>query len=187
MVDISVFYDEAASRISGAPIDVLRQQLEGTLREFYVRSGAFLTLTPAMNVKGDKVAYNFNPQPEGEILTIYSVLVDEVPVRFHGAEEPGSVILVTKYPEDKDKALTAVVSLRPFKYDLIPEETVTFDFDTILDGVTGRMFMMPDRPWSNGPQAEYYLRRFRQGQGQARVRVKSRFTQQAAGWKFPPW
>jgi hypothetical protein len=192
-VDISVFYDEASLRLSGAPTSTLRTELEATLREFYVRSAAFIIETDKIDVVANQKTYSFNPQVLGDILLTYAVQIyddsDEAPIQqnFSGTLVPGDIKLAHKPSSNKTDAMSAWVALKPKSYDVIPEGTITYDFDTILDGLTGRMFNMPDRPWSNAPQAAYYLRRFRQGQGQARVRTRSLFTRADAGWRYPPW
>lgn len=187
-VDVSVFYDEAASRISGAPLAALRMQLKATLREFYLRSGAFVIKASPQNIVAGQAEYSLDAQAEGAVLTTLSVLVNDKAVRFSGSTSgPGIIVLNSTPAVDITNGLSGYVSLRPFDYDTIPEETYNFDFDTILDGLSGRMFAMPDRPWTNKPEAAHYLRMFRQGQSQARVRVASTYTQAAAGWKFPAW
>ncbi len=187
VVDISVFFDEAATRLSGAPLETIKQELRGTLREFYVRSGSWVVESSGKTIRANKRDYNFEPQQTGNVLAVYACKVDGRPVGFSGTREPGAIQLTIAYSEDKPKALVATLSLKPSSYNLIPEETVTYDFDAILDGLTGRMFMMPDRPWSNSPQAPYYLKRFRIGQAQARERIRKLYTKNNLSYRFPPW
>ncbi len=187
MVDISVFFDEAATRLSGAPLETIKQELKGTLREFYVRSGAWVVESPAHTIRANRREYNFEPQQTGNVLAVYACEVDGRRVGFTGTREPGTIQLAIAYSENKPKALVATLALRPKNYDIVPQETMTYDFDTILDGLTGRMFMMPDRPWSNSPQAGYYLKRFRTGQAQARERIRKLYTRNNLSYRFPPW
>lgn len=188
MVDVSVFYDELASRISGAPMGTIRNELEATLREFYVFSAAYVAFTVPQDIVANKVNYDVSVQPTGNVLVTFSVKVDDRITAFRGTTgAPGVIELRNKPSTGIDNGLIAAVALKPKQCGTIPEETVTYDFDTILDGVTGRMYMMPDRPWSNSPQAQYYLKRFRQGMSRARVRVRSQYTTADASWKFPAW
>lgn len=187
-VDVSVFYDEAAARVAGAPLDALRMQLKATLREFYIRSGAFVVKAIPQNIVAEQSEYSLDNQPEGAVITTLSVLQEDRLVRFSGSiVGPGLITLQVKPATDITNGLSGYVSLRPFDYDTVPEETSIYDFDTILDGLAGRMFAMPDRPWSNRPSAGEYMLRFRQGQSQARERVRSTYTRADAGWKFPTW
>jgi len=187
LVDVSVFTAEAATRIAGAPNATLRQELMGTFREFFVWSGSYLARTNPIDIIANQREYTLPAPTSSNILTTYAALVDDRQVRFTGTPIPGTIALHIKYPEDKPDALVGIVAIKPQDYSLVPEDTVTYDFDTILDGLCGRMYNMPDKPWTNTVQARYHLRRFRSGMGQARVRVRSLYTTADAGWRYPPW
>lgn len=187
LVDVSVFMAEAATRIAGAPNDTLRQELMGAFREFYVTSGSYVVETVPTDIVANQAEYAL-PQPSASrILAVYAAEVDEVNVRFSGTRTPGTIKLAITYPENKVDALVGTVSIAPQDYSLVPEDSVIYDFDAILDGLCGRMYNMPDRPWSNSVQARYHLKRFRSGMAQARVRVRSKYTNADAGWRYPPW
>jgi hypothetical protein len=186
-VSVDLFIDELATRVSGAPVNVLQQELKATLRDFYVWTNSFVILTPGIDIVAGQDEYALNPQVDGNVLTVFAVKVEDTFVPFYGTETPGTIKLANSPTVSVIGGLTAYVALKPLDYASIPDVTVTYDFDTILDGATGRLFSMPDRPWSNLPSASLYLQRYKIGSGRARVRTRSRYTTAEAGFKFPSW
>lgn len=187
LVSISMLYDALSTRLSGAPRDTLDSEIQAALREFYIWSGAFLYETPALSLKANQQRVYFNPQQVGRVTIVHQVEVEDIQVGFRGTLEQGAIDLKTTYPNDKPKSTVGHVSLIPHDLAMIPEDVYIFDKDCIVDGVTGRMYMIPDKPWSNAVQATYYLKRFREGMNRARVRVRAGFTKADAAWKYPAW
>jgi len=187
VVDVSVWVPELATRVAGASNVVLRQELAGAMREFFVSSGSWLADTVAQDIVAQQDVYTLLQPVEGTILYTYGVQIDNESVRFNGTDASGVIKLRQAPSVAKVGALFATVATRPTAYDVVPINTETYDFDTILDGAMGRLFNMPDKPWSNSVNAQYHLKRFRIGVGRARVRTRGLFTNQDEGFRFPAW
>jgi hypothetical protein len=58
-------------------------------------------------------------------------------------------------------------------------------FGCWVDGVLGRMFMMPAKPWSNKTQAAYHHKRFRNRMAFHKQEVTKGFSYGTPSWHFP--
>ena len=84
-------------------------------------------------------------------------------------------------------ALSAIVALNilPTATDL-PDIAYVHHYDTLLDGVLGKLFSHPAKPYSNPALAQYHLRRFQSGVGVAAGLAKQGNIK-TQNWVFPSY
>lgn len=58
-------------------------------------------------------------------------------------------------------------------------------FDYIANGITGKLMMSPNKPYTSPKLAEYNMRKFHEGVGLARTESRHMFTYSGQRWIFP--
>ena len=67
----------------------------------------------------------------------------------------------------------------------MPEWCWDMYFQNILDGVLGRLYVMPAKPWSNKVEAAYHLKRFRGAMGFRMQESRRGFNYGVHSWRYP--
>lgn len=205
MGDLKVWSDTLRSRLSGADDFTIRLELNNTIREFCLQSGALLRKIGPIAYQMNVSDYNLNPHPDGFVHWIHHVetasgypiaLVQHESLARRGSTyaycfSPGQVRLSPTPTEDSAVEDGFVVwgGLVPELGDntQVPDEFNTTWFDHILDGALGRMHSMHKKPWTNLTTATYHMKRFRNGISQARDITRRRFSNAPSAFTFPPW
>lgn len=104
-------------------------------------------------------------------------------------------ITVTALPDEEQikYPLKAVMALSIAKSCLqcdcgewgLPEWTYNMFFQEWLDGVLGRLYQMPAKPWSDATKAVYHHKRFRNGMAFRKQEATKGFVHGSPGWHFP--
>jgi len=133
---ISTIFDEVMIRAPGATVALVELETFATLREFFVDSGAWLVEAPPVSIKAYQPDYYLDPQPDGDVLYIYSMAYptgdrykfltvsqqqtvrgrvfapSAIPITYHGyVDEPGKFTLSPTVTVDAKKALIPYVVL----------------------------------------------------------------------------
>jgi hypothetical protein len=66
----------------------------------------------------------------------------------------------------------------------LPELLLDTHWEDIFDGVLGRMYAHPDKPYSDSGGSAYHLKRFRTRINQARDMANRGYTGNAQNWTF---
>lgn len=200
-VSISVWLKDILPRTPGIVRQVAKRELINAAREFYRQSAAWREVCESVYLDDGDYQYTVVPQSsDSEVIQVTSVEVNgalltpktERPVGDRGDGTP-----LYWYPTGLD---TIEIWPTPEQYDddvrvraiLIPTEAATTlpdvaygkHYEGILDGVLGRLYGHPAKPYSNPAFAEYHLRRFRNAIGEAAGEQKQGgFAGQ--NWQFP--
>lgn len=201
LVNTDEWATELKVRVPGAAVDQLELELRATLREFFTKSGWWMEELSSINIKEGKDLYRLN-YPQATVMGVHYAWINGTPLSL-GTQAPkttnpsGSASvafmaesnLMQLFPmpsTDMDDALKIIVRLNPLtEMCKVPVETVTHFFDEIMDGVLGRLYGMPSKPYTNLLLSQYHLRRFRDGISTARDMGRRRFSTATRPWSFP--
>ena len=186
---ISVWLKDVLPRTPGVVRSVARREFNLAAREFYKDSGAWREVIES--VYWDDGTYQFTvpaPYAYAEVNQIVQVEVNgsaltaksERPV---GDRQDGTPTLwfptgpdtmeVWPTPEMYEDTLRVRVALIPtVDATEFPNVSLAKHYEALLDGVLGRLYAHPAKPYSNPTLGEYHLRRFRNAIGVAAAEFK---------------
>lgn len=200
-VSISVWLKDLLPRTPGIVRSVARRELILAAREFYRDSDSWSEIVESTFFADDDFSYEvLSSQVDAEIVRVMAVEVNgtflqpkvERPI---GDREDGtphswyptgpSSVDIWPTPEAYDDTVRIRVKLIPTnEATVLPDIAQTRHYDAILDGVLGRLYAHPAKPYSNPTLAEYHLRRFRAAIGVAKGEaIQGGFAGQA--WVYP--
>lgn len=200
-VSISVWLKDILPRTPGVVRAVARRELINTAREFYRQSGAWREVLENTYFDSGDYQYTVVPSnPESEVIQVTSVEVNgslltaatERPV---GDRQDGTPTLwfptglasieIWPTPEQYDDEVRIRVVLIPTESaTTFPDAAYAKYYEALLDGVLGRLYGHPAKPYSNPSLAEYHLRRFRNAIGEAMAEQKGGGLA-GQNWQFP--
>lgn len=200
-VSISVWLKDILPRTPGIVRAVARRELINAAREFYRQSGAWREVLE--NTYFDDGDYQYTVVPsnsESEVIQVTSVevngsLLTAVTERPVGDRQDGTptqwfptglnTLEIWPTPEQYDDEVRIRVILIPTESaTTFPDAAYAKYYEALLDGVLGKLYGHPAKPYSNPSLAEYHLRRFRNAIGEAVAEQKGGgFAGQ--NWQFP--
>ncbi len=199
---LSVWTDELTVRLPGASTDQIDLELKATVREFFTKSGFWTEELDPIDIVADTDIYTLTPT-EGVIMGTMYVWVDHksIPlstikpktvstssnsVQTAWAPQPNQIQLFPMPSVDITGGLKVLVRLNPdAKWRQLPDELGSHFFDEILDGVLGRLYSQPGKPYTNIVVSQYHLRRFRDGIARARDMGQKRYSNAETPWTYP--
>tara|TARA_R110000851_G_scaffold265570_7_gene418093 strand:- start:3949 stop:4575 length:627 start_codon:yes stop_codon:yes gene_type:complete len=117
-----------------------------------------------------------------------------IPISYHGyINAPGKFTLTPPVTTDMPKALIPYVVMTikercgEGQTTSVPSWMLRYWKDHWIDGLLGRLMSIPDKPYSNLMQAQYHMRRYRNGISQARDMGRRQFNNSETDFKFPGW
>jgi hypothetical protein len=117
-----------------------------------------------------------------------------IPIAYHGyVDHPGKFTLYPVVTEDNKQALIPYAALTLHSKDCdnveaaVPTWMLRYWKDHWIDGISSKMMMQPDKPYTNLLQAKYHATRFRNGISQARDMARRQFTNAETDFQFPGW
>lgn len=207
-VNVNSWIPELRQVLTGATESVVIQATKATLREFYKDSGMWVeTLEPIGVTDGvdlvnlsdaavldghDALVHIVNYVKYGDILlrpqhTLNDSILGNTPSHFYTTQS-GVIKLIPTPQTTVADILEIQVSLIPvFTNNMVHDDAFNIWFDTILDGVLGRIYQQPGKTYTNLMSAQYHLRRFRSGISKARDEARRRYTKTETGWAYPNW
>jgi hypothetical protein len=185
---------------------VAKRELILTAREFYERSCAWRVVVGPKNMIADKRRYVMSPYDAyADVVKVLSVEFEGMPLmpverrpqiidrmdqtsdiaRYYWLEAPDYVRLEPVPQTSVASSLTFYVVLTPKQtVSHLPRIAATHHYDALLDGVLGRLFSHPAKPYSNPDLAQYRLTRFRAAIGSFAGMAKVGYSG-AQAWNFP--
>jgi hypothetical protein len=202
-VTLSTWLQDILPRTPGVVRRIAKRELILTAREFFEQSGAWRVLVGPKDMKADKKRYVLSPYDAyadtvsvlgveylGDALRAYPrppALVTRTaptPIGYY-LSSPDTVRLWPLPTSDVADALTFYVALMPKPtVTHLPKIAYTHFYDALLDGVLGRLYNHPAKPYSNPNLGAYHLRRFRTAIAEYAGRAKEGFTH-APSWSYP--
>lgn len=109
------------------------------------------------------------------------------PVSWFLGPAPNQVTLWPTPDQTEADVLTArvVLNILPTATDL-PDFAYIHHYDALLDGVLGKLYSHPAKPYSNATLAQYHLRRFQNGIGVATGQAKQGYVK-GQNWTYPTY
>lgn len=203
LVSTDIWKNELTTRLPGISSGQLDLELKSTIREFFTKSGYWVEELPAIDIKADKDQYRVNTQGQSVVMGVQQVFVSGTPIGLTTYrpkfQNSGSARASSAYPvevdllelspvpnTDIDGGLIVIARLNPIgEICKVPETAATHFFDEIMDGVLGRLYSQPGKPYTNLIQSQYHLKRFRDGMAMARDIARKRFSTATRPWSFP--
>jgi len=200
-VSISVWLKDILPRTPGIVRAVAKRELINTAREFYRQSGAWREVCESVFFADGDYQYTVVPESaDSEVIQVTSVEVNGIPLtalteRPLGDRDDGTptiwyptglaTIEIWPTPEQYDDEVRVRAILIPADTSTtLPDSAYAKYYEAMLDGVLGRLYGHPAKPYSNPTLAEYHLRRFRNAIGEATGEQKQGgFAGQ--NWQFP--
>jgi len=198
---ISIWLKDILPRTPGVVRSVAKRELINTAREFYRQSTAWREVCESVFFADGDYQYTVVPQnAESEVIQVVSVEVNgipldgkvERPVGDRGAGTPRywyptglDTIEIWPTPEQYDDEVRVRAILIPTDAAVtLPDMAYGKHYEGILDGVLGRLYGHPAKPYSNPSIATYHLNRFRNAIGEASAEQKQGgFAGQ--NWQYP--
>lgn len=199
---VSRWLKDTLPRTNGAVRSVVKQELSNTVREFYKDSRAWRVTVGPRNVVANRRQYILTPYDAySEVIGIGAVTIDGQPLRpmtrrahvasnttstpmYYSMPEPGILEL---YPTPLQAMTSMFIDLHlipAINVRLLPTVAGTEHYDAILDGLLGRMYAHPAKPYTNLEGAGYHLKRFRNAIGKAAGQAKQGYVG-GQDWYFP--
>lgn len=202
-VTLATWLQDILPHTPGVVRRVAKRELVLAAREFFEQSTTWRVMVGPKNMKAQKKRYVLSPYDAyADTVMVLSVellgrplhALFRPPARLTlGMDQPTSYYLsapdtVRLWPlpqTDVDDALTFYVALQPKQtVTHLPKIALTHYYDALLDGVLGRLFSHPAKPYSNAALGAYHLKRFRTAIAEYGARAKKGFTN-AESWCFP--
>jgi hypothetical protein len=187
----------------GANRKIVKREFLLTAREFYEQSTAWRVVVGPRDMKANKRRYILSPYDAyANIVQVLDVECEGFSLRRLPRRPAGKEVAATRpthyYLEDSDyvrlwptptetveDALTFHVALTPkITVRHLPRVSFAQHYDALLDGVLGRLYAHPAKPYTNPTLAQYRLRRFRNAIGVYAAKAKLGGSN-APAWQFP--
>lgn len=202
-VKLDIWLKDALPLLPGAVRKVVKRELILACREFYERSAAWRVVIGPKTQTSGKTRYSVSPYDAyANIVYVISVEANGIPLMPYSRrpageqadgdspvgfwmENPDTIRLWPTPNTTVENNLTFYVALTPKQsVTVLPRIAATHHYDAILDGLLGRCFRHPSKPYSNPQAAQYHLSRFRAAIGAFAGLSKQGYTQ-AQAWNFP--
>lgn len=178
--DYERIYDNVQLVVPAVTLNLIKVALWNTVEEFSLRSLYFRDLVGwTMPIGTSKM--NFNPYSAG--FSVCWLLGQDGLIAWR-VQPPA--LLIDLRPPVAARTGTALLALKPVSFEtVLPAETWTNWFETLLDGTLFRLYGQPSKPWSNTQLAQYHGTRFRQGMNRARGLAAQAYSNQQPAWCYP--
>lgn len=199
-VSVSVWLKDILPQTPGLVRSVATRELILAAREFYEKSTAWRTVLQ-FDMDADDADYTLTPvDADCEVTKIMDVAFNGTPMRkffrrpdgtyeeattpyAYFITEPDTIHLWPKPTTALADGLTAYIALVPLRTaTLLPDVTEKLHYEAILDGLLGRLFSHPAKPYSDTARAQYHLSRFQNAIGEYAARAKAG---NGPSWTFP--
>lgn len=200
MASTATWLKDILPQTPGLVRTVAQREFMLACREFFEKSAAWRTVIEPFDMVANDADYTLSPiDASTEITKVLGVALRGVELRKffrrpHGEyktgdpygyyiTEPDTVHLWPKPLATVEDGLTAYVALIPvLSTSTLPDVAEKLYYEALRDGVLGRLFSHPAKPYSDSTRAQYHLSRFRAAIGTYAGREKAG---NGASWTFP--
>lgn len=178
--------------LPGALDDAIKQELFFVCQEFLDRSDAWTEevefVVPAGERKTEIAPF------AGRVNRLLYVTLDDRAVRgvTLGAPEANGYIPIIMplrdsytHPYVATVALTVSDPVNRDAFPIMPNEIVERYTQVLMDGLLSRMYLQPNKPYSNAAMAAVYTTKFRGGAARAKNEAVQGRTRGSQAWSFP--
>lgn len=206
---LDVWMKPLLARLRGAVPAVVRCELKAAIREFYLKTSAWREDVGPYNLKANRDTIYLNPvdafsnvqfvvraftviNGARRDLVAHSIpfapaLTGEKPEKFH-MQDPYTMVIDPIPTADLGRVLFIGASLVPTSdAEKMPAIATTHHFEAILDGALARLYMMPNKPYSDPLRAGAHQINFRRGISFWRDTAQRGNTFMDRPFQFPPF
>lgn len=173
-------------RLPGVLEALVKTELFSTLNEFLTETGLW-TEEITFEVTGGETSYEVYPEAAAAVIRLQSVTENDIPVAAT-MPEPGVVRLRNEPSAATEMVATVVLSPNTLDQDDYPSVPLwvwgKYE-NALIDGVLGRMFMQPAKPYSSERLAIFHSRRFRSAIGAGKSDARRQHLDRGQAWRFP--
>ncbi len=202
MKSYSEWLPEARVAIAGADDALLNQQIAAVIREFFTRATWTEMLFPITLVE-DRDRYSFGPLASYYAVYLMTAKIGDRPIYVYPTEPlvysnsagvwvdgANDQVVVNPVPnaDTAGEKLYLEAAIKPRKVcDQVPDRVFEMFFDEILDGVKGKMYSMPSKPWSDRQMGAMHGKKFSAGIARARNAMRTGYSSAEPAMRFPSW
>lgn len=196
-----VIRDQVMPKLPTATPDAIDATIREVLQEFFKKSTIWRTTVGPLTVRANRQEVPIPPTASsepGQVLRVWfgdrwlaaaanvSDPTSDPADPTHYATPSPDVVVLWPQPRATERKLTVYLSLLPDRtYYSLPKFVVTHWLNEIIDGVLGKMYTSPMKPYTDPSLAQLHLRRFQDGIAAARHYAEHGGQRHATGWKFP--
>lgn len=189
--------------VPGAGLDFIEQNLVWVLRDFCHMGTAWIAQTDVIVMTSAAIDYVIPTPVDGTTISVILALQDldgqtayfpadratlfaraGQQTRGFSCLSPGTVRLLQPVIPPAEAQVRALVSLMPNSFE-VPSWFRDHYQPSIETGVMGRMFMMPNRPFTDLKAGMLLWRQYLNHRNIARIQAQRAYTPQGQGWVFP--
>lgn len=200
---LSIWLKDILPRTPGVVRAVAKRELILAAREFYRDSAAWREVTDNFYFDvGDYTYTAVSSDASAEVMLITGVEANGSPLT-KKAERPtgerttgtplywiptgGGTFQLWPTPDMyEDEVVVRTILIPAATTSTLPDIAYTLHYDALLDGVLGRLYAHPAKPYSNPTLGQYHLTRFRNAIGAAAGMTKQGGAP-GQNWSFPPF
>jgi hypothetical protein len=167
----------------------IQQEMFGMMSEFFRDSNCWRE-DIEFNTAADTTTYNLTPTVVSAINRLMWVIRTGTTITVRATMQvPGAVVI--GYTPNSVESLTAQVALTVTdpvdtdNYPQLPDWILEKYHGDFVDGLLGRLYSQPAKPYSNERMAIYHMRRFRGAISRAKVEANRKNLYSAQAWAFP--
>lgn len=205
----SLWQSPLEARFAGATPQIVRQELNAAIQEFYFQSRAWREQIGPYTVTAAQANVTLNPvQTHAKVVFVHQAWIEDpdngvrglkaltvyptdgqtdYPTHYYAADP----LLLRLWPTPDatlGTVLYADAALAPLSSTAqLPSVAASHHFEAILEGSLARLFLMPNKPWTDLMQAAVYTRSFRRRCMEFRAISDSGYTRADPPWRFPPF
>lgn len=196
--DITRFMNNARLRLTGATDDVLQQELFNVLDEFFKGSNVWCEDIDLKIPGQDPAGTVYLITPTGptvidKLLWTYEVpnssSIGRGPQITAAMSTPGEATLAVQPSSDVVYRFTVALTVQdPTQrngYTTFPAWVLAKYRGVLLDGLLGKMYSQPSKPWTNTQLSVFHMRKFKSSTASARVEWTRNNTYRQQAWRFP--
>lgn len=197
--DIERFMKNIRVRLPGATDDAIQLEWFNTMDEFFRGSNVWQEDIDMAVPAGDPAGTIYYLTPTAPSLIdklLWAFQKPDDPNQYRGPQllgvamsVPGEVVLQMQPSEEVTYRVTVSLTVQdPVQRDgyiQFPAWVLARYRSVLMDGLLGKMYSQPGKPWTNTQLAVLHLRKFMAGTAQARVDMTRNNVYKQQPWRFP--
>lgn len=189
-LDLTRLMKNARISLPGAIDSAIKNELFAVMKEFFQKSSCWRETVP-FGVDPDDTEQTYQLVPSMGIVTQLMWVKDEMgnQRRFGTMDEPGVLVLNETPSSPAEWTANIALSVDEPKtedgYPQFPQWVIDRYENGLLDGILGRMYGQPAKPYTSGQAAMMKMKFFRATINEATIAANQSNVYGAQAWRFP--
>lgn len=180
--DINRLLDNVGGLVPGLTTDMLTMVCWNIIEDFFIKS-TYRREHVYWHLHPLETSLRFDPYNQDWRVCRFMAFSGLTRAKF---VPPGQVIDLTNPAPDVLRTGEAVLALKPKDLSVaLPYDVLTTYFEPLMNGVLGRLYMQPGKPYSDLNAAIAYSKMYRSGIASARADAQAEHIREGAPWRFP--